>query len=141
MKKIALILLLMGCYTINAQVFVGENRESKFPSSYSYDPNPFVIELSDSLRRNIAKRDSASTIQYFGKGFDTSVDIIKEGRVFYERDKKYIYYEIKCVNAFSINLIFNRIQLNKTAQLNIYNMNRTFKYGPVEVSNLSGPHL
>lgn len=136
MKKA--ILLLFSVLQISAsfsQIFSGKTQPTPFPVEVELDQSLYVVELSDESKKKLFAEDSIDSRlgkpPRFGKNIDTFIDVIKEGQHHALGDKIFTYYEIKAPKAFSISLMIEKIKIAPDSELNFYNLDRSYRFGPI----------
>lgn len=102
---------------------------------------PKQLNVSKESIKEMLKQDSIEATYgapfRFGKSVSVDIDFIQQSSKNYSGDTLYYNYEIQSKKAFSINLIFDKAILSKTAYINIYNSDKSFKYGPITQNDIS----
>ncbi|WP_342088073.1 trypsin-like peptidase domain-containing protein [Dyadobacter sp. OTU695] len=123
-----------------AQIMSKWVQPSRIPAGVVISKSMKTFGLAPNERKELLKQDSVEALhdypRRFGKNFESDIDIIKEAKAQVINGKSIRLYEIESTNAYSINLIFDKIFLSPGAELNIYNHDRSFIYGPVNSENV-----
>lgn len=98
-----------------------------------------VITLSETALYNLKIEDSIDTHHglppRFGRDIEVDINIVLSGKSKTVNGKTVLTYSIKCPKALSINLIFNKLNLSESSELNLYSKDKKFRYGPITKSN------
>ncbi|TCD28651.1 T9SS type A sorting domain-containing protein [Pedobacter psychrodurus] len=138
MKKTALIILSMIFISVNslfAQVLLRESADTAMimgflPKSSSKASNLKTIEISVDLSKEKAVVDTAKVPYQYGKPVSKTISI-SEGSSWTDGEATYTRLRVASPGATSISLNFGTFRLSKTAELYIYNQDRTMMIGPI----------
>ena len=136
MKKIILLLLFaLQIPESYSQIFSGKVQPSPFPVEINLNQSPYIAELSDESKKELFLQDSIAyrlgNPPRFGKNIDASIDVIQEGKHYTLGEKIFTYYEIKAPKAFSVSLLIEKIKIGPDSELNFYNLDRSYRFGPI----------
>lgn len=133
-------LILILSVTGNAQIKSQWLNLDDFNGKSTLENPSHIFRLSIDEKLQLLREDSLDALSNqpfrFGKGFMVDIDMLKAGGTVTKDDHIVISYSIFCENAYSVNLIFDRIKLDSLSELNIFDSRKTFVYGPINSKNI-----
>lgn len=132
---------LINSLEANCQIASRNSKQNTFFPKFSPVKPSKEYSLKKEDIRELLRQDSIESLlgypYRFGKAIDVDIDLVKEGEQRKSGDTTFHYLSIKSSEAFSLNLIFDKLFLNNKSFINIYNSDNSMIYGPIKSNNIS----